>query len=121
MRNAWLLGVMGLTVACQEYEIKETTDGLNDLSEDGVPDIVVNPPVINFPDLDATGGAQAQEIVIVSNVGTVDLHIEDIYVDDDTGPFSLNAITSPLIPPNGQAQFAVTFAPQTASIMPEGH
>lgn len=115
MRNAWLLGVMGLTVACQEYEIKETTDGLNDLSEDGVPDIVVNPPVINFPDLDATGGAQAQEIVIVSNVGTVDLHIEDIYVDDDTGPFSLNAITSPLIPPNGQAQFAVTFAPQTAS------
>ncbi len=115
MRSTLLLGVMGLTIACQEYEIKETTDGLNDLSEDGVPDIVVNPPVINFPDLDATGGAQAQEIVIVSNIGTVDLHIEDIYVDDDTGPFSLNAITSPLIPPNGQAQFAVTFGPQTAS------
>ena len=26
-----------------------------------------------------------------------------------------NAITSALIPPNGQAQFAVTFAPQTAA------
>ena len=31
----------------------------------------------------------------------MDLHIEDLYVDDDTGPFSLNAITSALIPPNG--------------------
>jgi hypothetical protein len=115
MKNPVLFSVIGLMFACQEYEIKEANTGLNDLSDDGVPDIVVNPPVINFPDLDATGGAQAQEIVIVSNIGTVDLHIEDLYVDDEAGPFSLNAITSALIPPNGQAQFAVTFAPQTAA------
>ncbi len=115
MKNISLFGVIGLMFACQEYEIKEASNGPNDLSDDGVPDIVVNPPVINFPDLDATGGAQAQEIVIVSNIGTVDLHIEDLYVDDEAGPFSLNAITSALIPPNGQAQFAVTFEPQTAA------
>lgn len=115
MKNSWLIGVIGLTMACQEYEIKESNTGPNDLSDDGEADIVVNPPVINFPNLDATGGAEAQEIVIVSNIGTVDLRIEDIYIDDETGPFSLNAITSPLIPPNGQAQFAVTFSPQTAS------
>ncbi len=115
MQKLSLLGVTLLMFACQEYEIKEANTGPNDLSDDGVPDIVVNPPVINFPDLDATGGAQAQEIVIVSNIGTVDLHIEDLYVDDETGPFTLNAITSALIPPNGQAQFAVTFAPQTAA------
>ena len=115
MRNPVLFSVIGLMFACQEYEIKETNNGLNDLSDDGVPDIQVTPSVINFPNIDATGGTQAQEIVIVSNVGEVDLHIEDLYVDDDTGPFSLNAITSALIPPNGQAQFAVTFAPQTAA------
>lgn len=115
MKNPILFSVIGLTFACQEYEIKETNNGLNDLSDDGVPDIQVTPSVINFPNIDATGGTQAQEIVIVSNVGEVDLHIEDLYVDDDTGPFSLNAITSALIPPNGQAQFAVTFAPQTAA------
>ena len=115
MKNPILFSVIGLTFACQEYEIKEANNGLNDLSDDGVPDIQVTPSVINFPNIDATGGTQAQEIVIVSNVGEVDLHIEDLYVDDDTGPFSLNAITSALIPPNGQAQFAVTFAPQTAA------
>jgi len=113
-RSFLMLGIMAAAVGCQEYEIKETTNGLDDLSDDGVPDIVVNPPVINFPDLNATGGAQAQEIVIVSNIGTVDLHINDLYVTDESGPFSLNAISTPLIPPNGQAQFAVTFAPQTA-------
>ena len=115
MKKPVLFSVIGLMFACQEYEIKETNNGLNDLSDDGVPDIQVTPSVINFPNIDATGGTQAQEIVIVSNVGEVDLHIEDLYVDDDTGPFSLNAITSALIPPNGQAQFAVTFAPQTAA------
>lgn len=115
MKNPVLLSVIGLMFACQEYEIKETNQGLNDLSDDGAPDIQVTPSVINFPNIDATGGTQAQEIVIVSNVGDVDLHIEDLYVDDDTGPFSLNAITSALIPPMGQAQFAVTFAPQTAA------
>ena len=115
MKNPVLFSIIGLMFACQEYEIKETNTGLNDLSDDGAPDIQVTPSVINFPNIDATGGTQAQEIVIVSNVGDVDLHIEDLYVDDDTGPFSLNAITSALIPPMGQAQFAVTFAPQTAA------
>ena len=115
MKNPVLFSVIGLMFACQEYEMKETNNGLNDLSDDGAPDIQVTPSVINFPNIDATGGTQAQEIVIVSNVGDVDLHIEDLYVDDDTGPFSLNAITSALIPPMGQAQFAVTFAPQTAA------
>ena len=116
MKNPVLFSVIGLMFACQEYEIKETNNGLNDLSDDGAPDIQVTPSVINFPpNIDATGGTQTQEIVIVSNVGDVDLHIEDLYVDDDTGPFSLNAITSALIPPMGQAQFAVTFAPQTAA------
>jgi hypothetical protein len=115
-RNFLLLGgIIGVTIGCQEYEIKETTGGLNDLSDDGVPDIVVNPSAINFPDLDAAAGLEAQEIVIVSNIGTVDLHINDLYVDDEAGPFSINAISSPLIPPNGQAQFAVTFAPDTAA------
>ena len=116
MKNSWLIGVIGLTMACQEYEIKESNTGPNDLSDDGEADIVVNPPVINFPNLDATGGAEAQEIVIVSNIGTVDLRIEDIYIDDETGPFSLNAITSPLIPPNGQS--SVRCEPSPLKLLP---
>ena len=50
MKNPVLFSVIGLMFACQEYEIKETNNGLNDLSDDGVPDIQVTPSVINFPE-----------------------------------------------------------------------
>ena len=112
MKNSWLIGVIGLTMACQEYEIKESNTGPNDLSDDGEADIVVNPPVINFPNLDATGGAEAQEIVIVSNIGTVDLRLKTLLMINWSVLF--DAITSPLIPPN-EKLVAVTFSPQTAS------
>ena len=115
MKKPVLFSVIGLMFACQEYEIKETNNGLNDLSDDGAPDIQVTPSVINFPNIDATGGTQAQEIVIVSNVGDVDLHIEDLYVDDDTGPFSLNAITSALIPPMGTSTVRSNICPANSS------
>ena len=113
-RSLLAFGCLG-AFACQEYEIKQTTNGANDLSDDGVPDIVVNPYVISFPDLDAAAGLEAQEIVIVTNQGEVDLLVDDIFVDDAAGPFSIGAITTPLIPPGQQAQFAVTFAPETAA------
>ena len=35
MKNPVLFSVIGLMFACQEYEIKETNNGLNDLSDDG--------------------------------------------------------------------------------------
>ena len=54
-------------------------------------------------------------MVLVSNQGDADLHIADLYLDNDSGPFSINVISSPLIPPGGQAQFAVTFSPETAA------
>ena len=115
MQKAALFSVIGLMFACQEYEIKETNNGINDLSEDGAPIITVTPPVINFGDLQATGGAEATDIVTITNDGDVDLRIEDFYVDDETGPFTVEAISSVLIAPNGNANFAVTFAPQTAA------
>ena len=75
-----------------------------DLSGDGEPEISVMPTSIAFPSLDAASGLEATEIVIVSNLGDADLHISDIFLDDDTGPFTFSAISSPLIPQNGTAQ-----------------
>jgi hypothetical protein len=114
-RSLLIFVTANVILACTEYDIKETT-AAGDLSDDGIPDILVNPAVINFPDLNAADGLQAQEVVIVSNVGEADLHIEEVWVDDVTGPFSYQAISSPLIPPNQQAQFAITFKPQTAEV-----
>ena len=102
-------------LACNEFEVKAINDANMDLSGDGIPEINVNPASITFPSLDASSGLNATEVVIVSNVGDADLHISDIYLSDDTGPFSFSAISSPLIPPSGTAQFAVTFAPDTAA------
>ena len=96
----------------QEYEIKETNIRLNDLSDDGAPDIQVTPSVINFPNIDATGGTSSRNRYCIQCWRCGFAHWRLVcwwwY-----RPFSLNAITSALIPPMGQAQFAVTFAPQT--------
>lgn len=112
-KHSPLLGL--LLLACSDYEVKSTNDANMDLSGDGEPEISVTPQSIAFPSLDAASGLNATEVVIVSNVGDADLHISDIYLDDDTGPFSFSAISAPLIPPSGTAQFAVTFTPDTAA------
>jgi hypothetical protein len=107
-----LLGL--LSIACNEYEIKNTEEANNDLSTDGVPDITVDPVSISFPELNAADGLEHTEVVVIGNQGDADLHISDIYLDDLSGPFTLGAISSALVPPGSQAQFAVTFAPNTA-------
>jgi len=114
-RSLLFFGIALIAISCQEYEIKEV-DAFDDLGEDGFPDIVVNPAVINFPDLNAADNLQAQSIVIVSNIGEVNLHVEELWLENEAGPFSLQAISSPLIAPNTQAQFAITFEPQTAAV-----
>ena len=112
-RHSALLGL--LCFACNEYEVKSTNDANKDLSSDGEPEINVTPQSITFPALDASSGLSATEIVIVSNIGDADLHVYDIYLEDEYDQFSFSAISSPLITPGGSAQFAVTFAPDTAN------
>jgi hypothetical protein len=107
--------IAGASTACNEFEIKDIDEANQDLTEEGAPNIEVSPEVINFPDLDAAAGLMDSQVVIVSNQGDVDLHISNIYLDDAAGPFSIEVISSPLIPPGGQAQFAVTFSPETAN------
>ena len=115
MKRTLLLSFGALAMGCSEYEVKNTTNANNDLSGDGEPDIVVAPAAIAFPSLNAADGLSATEVVIVTNQGTADLHINELYLDDDTKPFQIGMISSPLIPPSGQAQFSVTFAPDTAA------
>ena len=44
MRRTSILAIVGLTaVACNEYEIKETTENQYDIGESDAPDIVVDP------------------------------------------------------------------------------
>ena len=108
-RSLLVFGCLG-AFACQEYEIKQTTNGANDLSDDGVPDIVVNPYVISFPDLDAAAGLEAQEIVIVTNQGEVDLLVDDIFVDDAAGRMEVVGEPNSILPVMSEVQSEVNRA-----------
>jgi hypothetical protein len=117
-RNALLLASFGVfAVACNEYQINKQTDVQGDLDEDGEPDIAVDPGSINFGNVIAYDEAAAPPdeevaVITVTNEGTVDLHIEDVLLDDATGPFSLGSLSAALIQPGGSAQISVTFHPR---------
>ena len=101
-------------IGCSEFEIKDTTSAYDDLQNDGVPDILVEPHFINFPNLDAAASLEATEVITVSNIGTNVLKISDIYLVDTNDPFTIDALSTPLISPGEGAQFSITFSPDTA-------
>jgi len=100
---------------CNEYELVSDNSGNADLGNDGAPDIMVDPEVVNFGALDVGDGTEITEVVTVYNEGDADLHIQDIYLKDADAPFSIGAISSVLIQAGGSAQFTVTFSPDTSA------
>ena len=108
--------LLALPLGCNEYKLVENDD-LQGVDEDeGVPDIAVDPTSVNFGDVDveADGSAEASEVVIITNEGEADLHIQGLEIDDVDAPFSVGAVSSVLIQPGATAQFTVTFTPETA-------
>jgi hypothetical protein len=122
MNRTILIGSIGLlAVACQEYEINEKPDAQGRISDDDAPDIEVDPLEIDFGDVLAyeTGGDAPPDselqVVTVRNVGLNDLHISSIEVGDESdATFEVSAISSSLIPPEGSAEFTVSYSPFTA-------
>ena len=99
---------------CTEFDVT-AKNNFDDLQNDGVPVIIVDPVIINFPNLDASADLEATEVVTVTNEGTNVLKIDEIYLEDANLPFIIQPISSPLITPGGQEQFSITFAPDTAA------
>jgi hypothetical protein len=109
-------------LACNEYELVEDKDAQDDLDEGTVPDIEVTPMTIDFGDIyayDSAAGApppdESTEVVTITNVGVGNLQIASITLDDVDGPFTIGALSSPLLSAEGTATFTVTFHPETAS------
>ena len=99
---------------CTEFDVTPKNN-FDDLQNDGVPVIIVDPAIINFPNLDASADLEATEVVTVTNEGTNVLKIDEIYLQDANLPYIIQPISSPLITPGGQEQFSITFAPDTAA------
>ena len=54
---------------CTEFDVTPKNN-FDDLQNDGVPVIIVDPAIINFPNLDASEDLEATEVVTVTNEGT---------------------------------------------------
>jgi Abnormal spindle-like microcephaly-assoc'd, ASPM-SPD-2-Hydin len=111
-----LLLVVGcvLAIACNEYDLVEDGDGQAGIGEGGAPDITVDPTQVTFASYEVGVSAEQTEVVVVTNDGDADLHIQDLYLADSTAPFTVGSISSVLIQPGSTAQFTVTFEAQTS-------
>ena len=113
-----LLGVGLLGIACNEYKLVEGDDLQNVDDDDGAPDIAVDPSSVDFGEVDVSGGeappSEVSEVVTISNEGDADLHIQDIYLADENGPYTYSSVSSVLVQPGSVAQFTVMFSPETA-------
>jgi len=110
-----LAGVGALALGCTEYQVHEDNDGIDDLSGDEVPDILVDPAEINFGQIEVDDELEHVEIVTVSNVGEADLHIQGIELQDAEAPFTITSIQSVLVAPDNSTQFEVIYDPATAT------
>lgn len=101
---------------CQEYEIKGNDDVINDAEEEGAPDILVTPDLIDFGRVDATIGEVGIETVTVSNEGEGSLQIHNVSLEnpEDADAFSYSAIGSVLLPPGSSTSFSVSYEAYTA-------
>ena len=79
---------------CTEFDVTPKNN-FDDLQNDGVPVIIVDPAIINFPNLDASADLEATEVVTVTNEGTNVLKIDEIYLQDANLPYIIQPISSP--------------------------
>ena len=114
MRLLSLLAILGLT-ACQDYTVSKTGDVLGS-GEDGTePDIAVNPVRVEFGALSVESETTEYREVTILNEGDAALQIGRMYLEDDSTPFTIGALSTPLIPPGATASFTVTFDPVTSA------
>ncbi|MFT5683256.1 MAG: hypothetical protein ACI8RZ_004187, partial [Myxococcota bacterium] len=83
---------------------------------DEVSDIACTPASIDFGALSVVESEIASQLVTCTNTGLGALLIEDLYLSGEIADqATISAISTPLIQPDGAAQFSVTYTPTTDS------
>jgi hypothetical protein len=90
-----------------EYDI----DGLLD---DGEPNIVIYPELIDFGAVPA--GTEAAEVVTIANDGEGDLHIQNMELEDGED-LAITGVQSVLVQPGGYTTFEVIFSPEQGDVI----
>lgn len=117
MRPTTLLTLFGVfALACTEYEVHEDDGGIEGLGDNEHPDIVVDPEEVIFEQVEVNDELEHVEVVTIGNIGTADLQIKNIELEDTSAPFEITSIQSVLVPPEQATQFEVIYDPTTADL-----
>lgn len=116
-RPSHLMPIVALALfgCTPDYDLEKTNDGVDEIDENGAPDIEPNPTTVSFGSLSVTEGASSSQTVTIGNVGTADLHIYSIELEDEDAPFEIGAVGSVLVVPDGETTLAVTYRPVTSA------
>jgi hypothetical protein len=117
MRATLLLSLLGVsTLACTEYKLGDGNNDIEGLDDDGVPNITVDPDVVDFGNVEVADVTEHVEVVTVGNDGDGDLHIQNMEIEDPAAPFSITGVGAVLVPPGGNTQFEVVYDPISAIV-----
>ena len=103
-------------VACSDYEVKTTNSDLLGSTDEGAPDIEVDPGEIDFGSILVGSGLTDVRTVTVSNVGDAALEINNLTLANTElfEVYDLSTIGAVLVPAGGSTTFTVAYTPLTA-------
>jgi hypothetical protein len=112
-----LLTPMLALAACSDYTVKTTNSDLLGSTEEGVPDIVVDPVQIDFGSVLVGSGITDVRTVTITNVGDAALEISNLTLANIElfEVYELSTIGAVLVPPDGSTTFTVAYTPLTAA------
>ena len=105
---------LGLCACGPEYEVNPENDIINPLDEGGAPVILVDPPTIDFGQVDVVEGLDQVQLVTISNEGDAPLHIQELSLEHEGSAFDFSTIGSVLLAPGDVTELQVSFEPSAS-------
>lgn len=109
-----VVAAMVLAVGCKNENEIVGADGVGDELQAPPPCIEVDPPTVDFGQINVTIDEPKQEAVTITNGCEGDLEIYGLELDDASAPFAIGSLGSILVPQGSSTDFTVTFDPQTS-------
>jgi hypothetical protein len=108
---------VGLCACGSDYNVRPDPDIINPLDQLGDPAILVDPPTLDFGQVEVIDGLTQVQLVTISNVGEGDLHIQELSLQDPGTPFDFSALGSVLLAPGEITELQVSFDPGASGLV----
>jgi len=104
-----LVPALALIGACSDYNFAGEDKAEEAAGEDAVPDIEVDPLLVDFGVVELSAEAPT-EVVRIGNVGDALLTISGLQLADLTAPFTVTGLTAEQVPADGASELVVSFS-----------